>query len=328
MAITADTPVPTANGWVLASELMEGDVVFDNKGLPQTITKIQHYTPEACYEAQFDDGTTAQGDRHMTLMCQDKIWRDRFVVWSRTEGKTHRKKLRRPLKAVKLGDTTQEDLNHHLGRTQYSVPNCLPVQYPDRTLPVPPYVLGVWFATRTPAGYHWIRNLPITKMNREFRKHGFFIVTNQPKSDKRKFEIRPSVRDAFLFADAPIPTTIPFSYIESNVEQRQAFIRGMVDGRAINRYKDTDKYTIHDADFHYLRRIQCLVESLGLKSKLHTKGERMNYRLEFRMNEDFSLVYGKNRRFLHKIVKIEVKPCVHIETRTQFLAGEGFIPVC
>lgn len=328
MAITADTPVPTSSQWVLAETLTEGDLVFDDKGIPQTITKIQHYTPEECYEVTFDDGTTLHGDKRLTLMCQDKIWRDRLIVWMKTEGKTHRKKMRRPLKAVKVGETTKEDLHHKTGRIMYSVPNCLPVRYPDRTLPVPPYVLGVWFATRTPSGYHWVKGRPVDKINKEFRKHGFFLAINQPKTDKRKFEIRPSVRDSFLFADAPIPTTVPFSYVESSLDQRKDFLRGMIDGGAIKRFGNTDKFTLNDADYHYLRRIQCLVESLGLKSRIITSNLSSNYRLEFRTKDDFSVLYGTNRRFLHKIEKIAPKKCVHIETERPFLVGEGFIPAC
>ena len=55
MAVLASTPVPTANGWMQASDLQIGDTVFDHLGQPQTITRTQLYTPQVCYEVQLDD---------------------------------------------------------------------------------------------------------------------------------------------------------------------------------------------------------------------------------------------------------------------------------
>ena len=71
-----------------------------------------------------------------------------------------------------------------------------------------------------------------------------------------------------------------------------------------------------------------LLESLGAKTTLFTPKDTPSYTLKFRINEDFSVLYGTNRRFVVNVTQIPPQKCVHIDTGGQFLVGEGFIPVC
>ena len=142
------------------------------------------------------------------------------------------------------------------------------------------------------------------------------------------FDIRPSVRDSFLFAGLNIPQSLPFYYLDGSVAQRVELLEGLIDSGFIVRYKKSDIYTAKNANYHLMRKIQGLVESLGVKTMLHTPSNSTSYTLKFRIKDDFEVLYGTNRRFIVKITEIPPQKCVHIDTDSQFLVGEGFIPVC
>jgi hypothetical protein len=328
MALVADTQVPTSEEWVRLDMLDKEHIVFDQHGEPTTINTIQHYTPTECYEIEFDDGLTIQGDKNLTLMLQDKKWRDRLGESVRLKDRKMYRGMRRPLLSLTVEELYDNGLHHKDGRLNYSVPNCLPVQYGHKDLPVPPYIFGIWFSTLSPTGRHWLRDKPINKMQRIFRSHGHFIKTGKHKNGDVLFDIRPSVRDSFLFAGLPIPTSLPFYYLDSDIDQRKELLSGLIDGGFIKKYKNSNLHVAQNANYHLMRKIQGLVESFGIKTTLHTPSQTSSYALKFRLDENFPIIYGKNRRFVTKITKIPPKPCVYLDTGTQFLVGEGFIPVC
>jgi hypothetical protein len=326
MAITADTSIPTPFGWVAAKDLNVGDMMFDESGQPTIIKVIQHYTPAQCYEVEFDDGLTIQGDKHLTLHLQDRTWRNCLTRYMNYPATKKRRKFSRPLLKMPVSEITELRVG---ARLNYSVPNCLPVKYPSRDLPVPPYIFGIWFATLSPTGRHWIRkHHPINKMQRIFRSYGHFIKTRKHKNGDTLFDIRPSVRDSFLFAGVDIPTSLPFYYLDSGVSQRQELLEGLIDGGFIKKHKNSNLHVAQDANYHLMRKFQGLVESLGIKTALHTPYNTPSYTLKFRMDEDFTQLIGKNRRFCIGVQQIAPKNCIMIQTDTQFLVGEGFIPVC
>lgn len=328
MAITADTSVPTPFGWVAAKDLNKDDVVFDHLGQITKVKTVQQYTPVDCYEIEFDDGLTVQGDRHLALQLQDKKWRDRLGEYVNLKDRKMHRGMKRPLIRLTAEELHTTDLRYKDGRINYSVPNCLPVQYPARDLPVPPYIFGVWFASLTPRGRLWVRDKPLNKMQRIFRNYGHFIKTKKHKNGLELFDIRPSVRDSFLFAGVDIPTSLPFYYLDANVSQRKELLEGLIDGGFIKKYKNSTLHVAQNPNYQLMRKIQGLVESLGIKTTLHTPNKTKSYALKFRMNAEMSEVYGKNRRFCIKVQKIPARNCIMIQTDTQYLVGEGYIPVC
>ena len=325
MALVADTQIPTSEEWVRMGDLLGDEVLFDQLGQPINITTIQHYTPTECYEVEFDDGLVVRGDKNLTLYVQDRVWRNCLTRYMNYPATKKRRGFSRPLVKKVVCDISELRIG---SRINYSVPNCLPVQYSSRDLPVPPYIFGVWFATMSPTSRHWVRDRPIEKMKRIFRSYGHFIKTSRHKNGDAMFDIRPSVRDSFLFAGVSIPTSLPFYYLDGSVSQRFEILEGMIDGGLIKKYKASNLYVAKDANYHLMRKLQGLVESLGMKTTLHTPYNTPSYTLKFYMSEDFTQLIGKNRRFVTKITKIPAQPCVHVDTGTQFLVGEGFIPVC
>jgi hypothetical protein len=328
MAVSANTKIPTSTSWVKSGDLLDADILFNQLGEPVQIKTIQHYTPAECYEVEFDDGLTIQGDKHLVLHVQDRLWRNTFSKFKHYPRKQKMRGSKKPLLVKSVEELCDATLRRPDNRLEYSVPNCLPVKYASRDLPVPAYVFGVWFATLSPTGRHWLRTQPFNKMQRIFRNYGYFIKTKKHKNGDTLFDIRPSVRDSFLFAGLNIPTSLPFYYLDGSIEQRMEMLEGLIDGGFIKKSKTANLYTAKDANYHLLRKIQGLVESLGIKTTLYTPKDTTSYTLKFRIDDNFSVLYGTNRRFVIKITKIPAQPCVHIETGGQFLVGEGFIPVC
>ena len=227
MALAATTKIPTSTNWVKMGDLLGEDILFDNLGNPTSIKTIQHYTPAECYEVEFDDGLTIQGDKHLTLHLQDRLWRCTFSKFKHYPRKQKMRGSKKPLQVMTVEELCGAALRRPDNRLEYSVPNCLPVKYAPRDLPVPPYVFGVWFATLSPTGRHWLRNQPFNKMQRIFRNYGHFIKTTKHKNGDTMFDIRPSMRESFLFAGVDIPTSLPFYYLDGSVEQRIELLNGL-----------------------------------------------------------------------------------------------------
>lgn len=324
MAIAADTPLPTPSGWSLAIDLKPGDILFKPGGGVQAIGSVQAYIPTACYRVEMSDGTHIIGDRHSAMMLQDKKWRCNQQSWFKNQGnKFAQKRFRRPLKRKTFAELHKGPLLDKFGRRVWSLQSSSPAEYPHVDLPVPPYVVGLWLGSVTGTGRHWLGDGDYNKMQRRVREVGFTLT--RKKKDRWMFSFRPSVRESFTFAGAPIPDIIPQSYLESDVDSRQALLMGLMDAGDVKKVKKPAVgYTISDS-WRSVRRKQQLLESLGYVTKLDKTEKRTNYSLFFaEMPENRAM----SRRFVTRVEKIEPKQCVHIAVDDEFVAGEGFLAVC
>lgn len=327
MAIESRTPVPTTEGWVLASQLRVGDLVFNPRGEPQPVRATQLYIPGECYEVSLDDGLSVIGDRHMSFKLQTRKWRQRHAKWQKSlaTSKYAKKSMKRPLVVRNAKELFKGPLVRKDRTKEYSIGNCEPVQFPHADLPVPPYVFGFWFGTLSPSGYHWVpSDCDLERVKKRFRAHGFFIRTFKSSGGKEKMSFRPSVKDSFLFAGAEIPTIIPFSYLLSSPEQRAELLEGLMDSKNAKPNKRYGKHSFTEASWASIRRKQALVESLGYKTILSKREKRESYTLYFAPTSK-NPVY--TRRFIKKVEKIPPSQCAHIETDEPFLVGEGFLAV-
>lgn len=320
MGLVATTPIPTLDGWRRAIDLRPGDLIFDQAGCAQPVRSVQQYIPSACYRVAFDDGLDLVGDAHMALPLQDKTYRDNLSRWVKNRGKKYSKPMRAQPKIIAMDELVK-------GETKtWSIQVCEPVQYTWKDLPVPPYVMGVWLGSLRPSGLNLVGRMDVERVRKRCRRHGFFIKVGRSRHFKKMFEFRPSIKDTFLFAGADIPTTLPFSYIESSPEQRRELLEGLIDANSYVRWdEDEKKYCIYDAHYSTIRRYQALVESFGCKTMLYLPENTSNYRLAFRLDDKNGRL---KRRYVRKIKKIDPKQCVHVIADRPFLASEGFISVC
>jgi Rad3-related DNA helicase/serine/threonine protein kinase len=80
-ALDVDTPIPTPTGWKRMGDLVRGDCVFDEKGLPTGVMAVfdvmYHRT---CYEVVFSDGSSIVADAEhewATYTTADRSWSKR-----------------------------------------------------------------------------------------------------------------------------------------------------------------------------------------------------------------------------------------------------------
>jgi hypothetical protein len=126
MRSTLETPVATPSGWKTVGQLNVGDFVFGMDGKPKRVLKLHDVSERDVYRVELTDGRWSECcDEHLWLVCHQP---------SRSKGASFR--------VIQ----TQEMLEEGLKRGPnylYGLPTIAPVEYPDRDLPLDPYVLGV-----------------------------------------------------------------------------------------------------------------------------------------------------------------------------------------
>ena len=141
-ALGSDTPVLTASGWTTLRRIRPKALVFDQNGVPCSVTAVCHRAEEPLYRVEFDDHSYLfAGARHpwvtltYSMRCQIHKHRRRLQDW-----------------ASRFIPFTTEDIRHCLtyesGKTlvtaMHSIPLALPLQLPERPLEIDPYLLGLW----------------------------------------------------------------------------------------------------------------------------------------------------------------------------------------
>ena len=321
MAVSADTPIPTPTGWIFASLLTVGQLVFDRFGHATKVTAIQNYTPKKMYEVLFDDHAYLQGDEHLKLDIVPE-----FVRINRAQTKTqqkHKQKLR--LTPVSHLLTLNLKIRNNT-RYGYSTEVIDPVNFYSEDHPVPPFIVGLWSAYRNKYDTFTIPPQFLDYVKRKIKECNWTPVHRKGNI----ITIRPSIRPAFLTKYATIPTTIPMDYYFGSIEQRLELLRGMICRKPRCYNEKTGKFNIKCPDAKALARLQGLCESLGIKTLATEKTSGEKY-LVFHTNHQIhhnQVIKKTSRkrkyRYIKEIVEIKPKPCVHIETEKPFAVGQVY----
>ena len=269
-ALALDTEVPTTQGWRTIAELQPGDLVFDADGFPTVVlaaTAPMHERP--CREVAFSDGTTVVTD-------VDHQWR------------TINKNDRRhglPIDRVVTTGTIAESLRAW-GEINHHVPLAGAVWYPERDLPIEPYVLGVWLGdgTSTKAeitcaddeileavGAQGYRVAPQRTRKLSYRVGGTGRTRN-PATGRygSNNSLNSVLRRAGLLGNKHIPE----EYLRASITQREALLQGLMDTDGyVDRVGRCDLTTIREP----LAKQYCeLIASLGFRPKLARKRAVLN----------------------------------------------------
>jgi deoxycytidine triphosphate deaminase len=242
-ALALDTKVPTPEGWKTMAELGVGDEVFDPSGDPvPVVAATEPMLGRPCREVVFSDETTVVADLSHTWEVQNKYDRRRrnryrLLTTEQIEGS-----FRVPWDPREFA---------------YHVPLSAPVKYPEKELPIDPYVLGVWLGDGTSA------SAEVTCADREILEEvelaGYAVrpasnrmayrvggtgQTRDPVTGRycRNDSLSSRLRDLGLLGHKRIPRM----YLEAGIEQRFALLEGLMD---TDGYVDTrsrcDLTTIH-----------------------------------------------------------------------------------
>jgi len=324
-ALPVDTPIPTPSGFVEIVDLRVGDRVFGSDGVPCKVTGA--YAPwlnRELFRLVFDDGTSieADADHQWTAWTQDDLDENRSPRVVSTEDIV-RKGVRR-------------------GRDFFwKMPLPGPVQYPQRSFVVHPYVLGAWLGD----GHSASARITCHEEDYGIVRRCIALdngVAGEPKRDRR----RPSVLTTTVGGDVNTVRGdstlrsrlrqigvlgnkhIPGKYLEASEEQRRHLLAGLLDtdGTCDDRGRVSFASSSRDLAVSVLR----LVRSLGYKPTL--VGPNRALRVCFSPHDPVFALPRKGarqcydrpnlrHRTLRSVERVETKPvrCISVDSSDPWL---------
>lgn len=130
-ALTLDSRLATPNGFIRMGDVKIGDTVFDENGLPTTVTHIFPQGEKDVYRVTFRDGTFVD-------CCEDHLWKFNTLT------SIHRNKPWKvaPLKDIMKKYKLMRGSNDQQGYNLF-IPVAKPVQYEEKDHIISPYSLGL-----------------------------------------------------------------------------------------------------------------------------------------------------------------------------------------
>jgi deoxycytidine triphosphate deaminase len=224
-ALALHTEIPTPGGWRTMGELEAGDEVFSEWGKPIPVVGVTDVLLDRpCYEVGFSDGTTVVADGA-------HIWRTSTRA-DRRYGLNRLVTTEEIARSLTIGKAKIE-YNHHVDLTG-------PVWYPQKELPIDPYVLGVWIGDGTSSNANvtsadafildqlQAAGYPVHKAAGKYAWH----VGGAPRrrdAATGRYTANASLHSTLRATGLLNNKHIPEEYMEAGRFQRQALLEGLMD---------------------------------------------------------------------------------------------------
>lgn len=251
-----DTLIQTPVGPRQFGSLRVGDEVFGANGQVTTVTAIYPQGVKPVYEVTFRDGTSTRcGLEHNWAV------------------KNYKKYVTRT-----LAEILEMGILNSSGSAKFQIPLTLPVEYPDKALPIPAYVLGVIIgdgalSLTTPAVSVSDRDIEILHKLKacvpsvRFTEHRtglnvaqYTMSDNTTHSTKKSGNRFKSAIDSLQLNVTSRDKYIPSMYLQSGINDRMDLLRGLMDADGTTRNGRTSFSTM---SCRLAKNIQTLVQSLG-----------------------------------------------------------------
>lgn len=323
-----DTPLPTPSGWTTMGEVTVGDELYDGLGRVTTVTAKSsvHYNPT--YKITFDDATS--------VVCDiDHRWK---VSTGRAEHPT--------VEVLSVRDILARGLTGRGGQRDIRVLNHPGIETSfDDTLPIEPYILGVWLGDGDSRGGRVCKPLP--ELWEEIKRRGYTISHNHANDDRTEtrtlYGLRTKLRKAGLLRNKHIP----IQYLRASYEQRLDLLRGLMDtdGYYNRKRKRVVMGTTNEIQAKYVRD---LIVTFGWKASIaeYTAkwqgGSKRAWAVSFtppadvdvflaRTPKDYKVSGGgtKTRRLVVSVEQVDTVPtqCISVASEDQtYLCTENMIP--
>lgn len=232
-AIPNSIVIPTPNGYKKIGEIKVGDYVFGDNGKPTKILQIHpQLEKKQIYKVEFSDGRVA-------LCCKDHLWEYQYEshrgyasrVESTEEILNRAEKLKNKFK-----DSENKGFRFRVKLNQ-------PVEYPEQSLPIDPYVLGLMLGGGSFRYQESNRELTFssvddelpsaiaTIMNWSYKKNSEFNYSYSfYNRNGKKIWVQDFLKDIpNLIGVCSQEKFIPDNYLMGNIEQRYALLQGLMD---------------------------------------------------------------------------------------------------
>lgn len=325
MAICVNTLVPSPNGWFKACELKKGDLVFDRDGMAQPIASTHLYTPAKMYRLWYSDGTHIEADPHQRIETITEAKRYKHFKTNQNRQRAQRSNTVIDFTTVqKLFDGPLRDKRDRLN---LSTKTCAPVNYYTEDHPVPPFIVGWWFTTRTLGQ----KNLLIDhRLKQYFRKEFEKLRWKTIQKKNGKINIPQSIDTTMLVRYPTIPNIMPAHYMFGSVEQRISLLRGIMMNYPDSYKPELDRFMLRTKRKSFAKVICGLLESLGIRPMATPK--KSDIRIVFATDiplipwqENTKPKTAYQYRLIAEVHDIQPRPCIHIETERPMLISAAYI---
>lgn len=227
-ALALDTPIPTPGGWKLNGDLVDGDVVFDERGTPCRVVcahPVRYDRP--CFRVEFSDGSHIVADA-------EHRW---LTIDNRARKAARRSRV--PRHVPEVVTTSQIAATLLDGRElNHAIPCAAALQCPDVDLPIDPYILGCWLGDGHAAGSDITTADP--EVVEAFTAAGYTLtprvssnagaaITYSTSSGRGLGHASRSLHRALRLLGLLNNKHIPSIYLRASAAQRQALLQGLFD---------------------------------------------------------------------------------------------------
>ena len=323
----------TVDGWKRFGDLVVGDYVFHPSGKPTKVTQVHPIDQWDTWEVEISDGTvlTATGEHLFTV--------EEFVGGRKRQRRTLdvRAMAREGLvfdRPLTKGSTKASKA----GVGKFALPETEPLEFPERDLPVDPWVLGYWLgdgSSHQGAATADVDDLP--HVRERLRAAGYDVGAVWAKKEggrARQFTIlglMGDLRKAGVLQDKHIPD----EYLYASVEQRRALIQGLMDSDGYVDKKGSAEYCqvrkqIADGMEFLLRSMGVKVNVRESEAKLYGRVTGPRYRLTFKPYKHQNLVtlprraervQERRRKPIPRVIK-DVRRVAPVDARCITVAAE------
>lgn len=348
--IAVTEAVRTANrGWTTMGDVQVGDLVFAPNGSQVAVSAVHDvHTDRRCLGVVFDDGTavvTDEGHRWPVLALPANKTGDTRVPRTVTSAEM--------AATLRLPNSGNGRNRNGAGTARFAIPVAAPLDGPDVSLPVDPWVLGYWLGNGGRNGSQLSVHTQDAAWVQARLELAGYESTAKECSDRQATVVTPhGLRKPLRQAGVFDRKHIPADYLAGSLKQRLELLQGVLDADG-----SPDRFgrgTIDLSDSDLAHDVHELVLSLGQKARIREgrarsrtpDGKRYEYtrwRLAWtpslpvfslprkaerqRITQD-----GKARlRYVVDVCPVDSVPvrCITVDSPEHtFLVGRSLVPTC
>ncbi|HEX7537127.1 MAG TPA: replicative DNA helicase, partial [Dermatophilaceae bacterium] len=180
-ALALDTALPTPSGWTTMGEVAVGELVLGGDGRPTVVTRATDVMVDRpCFAVEFSDGSVIVADAEHQWLTDTRSSRRSFQAARDNSNRTRSQhtfaevRTTSEIAATLRCPTAEIRLNH-------SVPLASPLDLPEQSHLIPPYVLGAWLGGGTTGAAQIATSDPDLVMRLE--AEGLLLLTPQASPD-------------------------------------------------------------------------------------------------------------------------------------------------
>lgn len=214
--LAVDTPILTDKGWSTMGALVDGDMVYDNRGkLCRVVKAHKPEISQVSYRVRFSDGTYIDA-------CAEHLW----YTDERTPHGTKRG-------SVKTTQYIKDTLELH-GCKAHSIPLIDGIDTPDSIVPITPYTLGAWLGDgNSDRGVITVGNQD-TELLDHIGADGYdcqLLDYRDDRTPRYTLCVKSGIpfNDALRRYDLRCNKHIPDDYLYGSHRQRVALLQGLMD---------------------------------------------------------------------------------------------------